>query len=56
MTIRDLSKRKTLKRNEDIMNMLLKHSVKQVAVHFNLSPHAIYKIAMRFKKKLGYRN
>jgi DNA-directed RNA polymerase specialized sigma24 family protein len=52
MTIREISKKATMKRNELILKMLLKHSVKFVADRFAMSQDTIYKIAQRNKKKL----
>lgn len=56
MTIRAIGKKRTLKRNSDILNMLLKYSVKEVAQRYCLSPMAIYQIAFRHKKQLEGRN
>lgn len=52
MTIREISKAKTSRRNGLILKMLLRKSVKEVASLFYLTPSAIYLIAFRHKREL----
>lgn len=56
MTIRIIGKKRTLKRNDDILNMLLRYSVKQVAIKFNLAPMTVYSIAFKNKQRLAKLN
>lgn len=51
MTLRAVSKAETLRRNKEIINLLLKSRIplKVVAQRFNLSPNNVYVILHRFR-------